>query len=97
MFDAQLLPLGGGESGNSLGVRLSSNNSPQKSYSRSSSRLSYEDTFDDSEFSGPFVVDDDDTTDLGSRYMDKPLLNSGSLLLYFTYLLSSSRENYLIL
>lgn len=63
----QLLPLGGGESGNSLGVRLSSNSSPQKSYSRSSSRLSYEDTFDDSEFSGPFVVDDDDTTDPGSR------------------------------
>lgn len=63
----KLLPLGGGESGNSLGVRLSSNSSPRKSYSRSSSRLSYEDTFDDSEFSGPFVVDDDDTTDPGSR------------------------------
>lgn len=93
----QLLPLGGGESGNSLGVRLSSNSSPRISYSRSSSRLSYEDTFDDSEFSGPFVVDDDDTTDPGSRYVDKPLLNSGSYFFYITYHFSSPRENYFLL
>lgn len=87
-FVVQPLPLGGGESGNSLGLRFSSNSSPRKSYSRSSSRLSYEDTYDDSEFSGPFVVDDDDMTDLGSRYVDSPLLNFGSLLFYITYLSS---------
>ncbi|KAJ0647776.1 putative HORMA domain superfamily protein [Helianthus annuus] len=49
------------------GVKISSNSSPHKSYSRSFSRLSFEDSFDDSEFSGPFVVDDDDLMDPGSR------------------------------
>lgn len=48
-------------------MRISSSSSPQKSFSRSSSRLSLEDDFDDSEFSGPFIVDDDDLTDAGSR------------------------------
>ncbi|VFQ63523.1 unnamed protein product [Cuscuta campestris] len=45
------------------------NISPQKSFSRSSSRLSYQDEYEDSEFSGPFVVDDDDgdMTDHGNR------------------------------
>ncbi|PSS30286.1 Autophagy-related protein like [Actinidia chinensis var. chinensis] len=51
----------------SSGVKLSSNSSPQKSFSRSSSKLSFQDDFDDSEFSGPFVVDDDDMADRGSR------------------------------
>lgn len=49
------------------GVKISSNNSPHKSFSRSCSRLSFEDSYDDSEFSGPFVVDDDDLIDHGSR------------------------------
>ena len=48
-------------------MKLSSNSSPQKSFSRSSSKLSFQDDFDDSEFSGPFVVDDDDMADRGSR------------------------------
>ncbi|KAK9062248.1 hypothetical protein SSX86_019434 [Deinandra increscens subsp. villosa] len=47
------------------GVKISSNSSPHKSF-RSFSRLSFEDSYDDSEFSGPFVVDDDDTMDPGS-------------------------------
>ncbi|KAG5534100.1 hypothetical protein RHGRI_022290 [Rhododendron griersonianum] len=55
------------ETGRYSGVRISSCSSPQKSFSRSSSRLSLEDDFDDSEFSGPFIVDDDDLTDAGSR------------------------------
>ncbi|CAH9123233.1 unnamed protein product [Cuscuta epithymum] len=47
---------------------MHTNISPQKSFSRSSSRLSYQDDYDDSEFSGPFVVDgDDDMTDHGNR------------------------------
>lgn len=46
---------------------MSSNSSPQKSVSRSSSRLSFQDDYDDSEFSGPFVVDEDDVTEMGSR------------------------------
>ena len=51
----------------SSGVKLSSNSSPQKSFSRSSSKLSFQDDFDDSEFSGPFVVDSDDMPDRGGR------------------------------
>lgn len=51
------------------GVKISSNSSPHKSFSRSCSRLSFEDSYDDSEFSGPFVVDDDELIDhgIGSR------------------------------
>ncbi|KAF6148930.1 hypothetical protein GIB67_028767 [Kingdonia uniflora] len=36
--------------------------------SRSSNRLSFQDEFDDSKFSCPFVVDDDNLTDPGLRY-----------------------------
>ncbi|KAL8246678.1 hypothetical protein R6Q59_007894 [Mikania micrantha] len=49
------------------GVKILSNSSPHKSSFRSFSRLPFEDSYDDSEFSGPFVVDDDDTMDPGSR------------------------------
>lgn len=45
------------------GVKISANSSPHKS----SSRLSFEDSYDDSEFSGPFVVDDDEVMDPRSR------------------------------
>nr|XP_043634791.1 autophagy-related protein 13b isoform X2 [Erigeron canadensis] len=48
-------------------VKISSNSSPHKSFSRSFSRLSFEDSYDDSEFSGPFVVDDDEMMDHSSR------------------------------
>ncbi|XVF61846.1 hypothetical protein PTKIN_Ptkin08bG0166800 [Pterospermum kingtungense] len=47
-------------------VKVSSNNSPRMSFSRSSSR-SFQDDFDDSEFPCPFDVEDDDMLDLGSR------------------------------
>ncbi|XP_075501467.1 autophagy-related protein 13b-like [Primulina tabacum] len=47
-------------------VKPSSNSSPPKSLSRSSSRLSFQDDYDDSEISGPFFIDDD-TTDPLSR------------------------------
>lgn len=59
--------LGRDESGRFLGLRISSNSSPRISFSRSSSRLSIPDDFDDSEFACPFVVDDDDMMDPGSR------------------------------
>lgn len=52
------------------GVKISSNNSPHKSSSRSFSRLSFEDSYDDSDFSGPFVLDDDGIMDPGSRYVN---------------------------
>lgn len=55
------------EAGRMSRVESSSNISPPKSFSRSSSRFSYQDDYDDSDFSGPFVVDDDDMTDLGTR------------------------------
>lgn len=55
------------ETGRYSGVKISSGTSPQKSFSRSSSRLSLEDDFGDSEFSGPFIVDDDDIIYAGSR------------------------------
>ncbi|XP_059624437.1 autophagy-related protein 13b [Cornus florida] len=63
----KLFSFGKDETGKFSGVKISSDSSPQKSFSRSSSRLSFQDDFDDSEFSGPFVVDDDDMTDPGSR------------------------------
>ncbi|KAF2293198.1 hypothetical protein GH714_038991 [Hevea brasiliensis] len=49
-----------------LGVKTSSNSSPQISFSRSSSR-SFQDDFDDPDFPCPFDVEDDDMTDPGSR------------------------------
>lgn len=49
-----------------FGTRISSSDSPQISFSRSSSR-SLQDDFDDPEFDCPFDVDDDDMTDPGSR------------------------------
>lgn len=51
-------------------VKISSSNSLQKSYSRSSSRFSFQYDFDDIEFSGPFVVDDDGMSDPSSRSDD---------------------------
>jgi autophagy-related protein 13 len=48
------------------GVKIAPNTSPQVSFSRSSSR-SYQDDFDETDFTCPFDVDDDDTTDPGSR------------------------------
>ncbi|KAI5405100.1 hypothetical protein KIW84_052034 [Lathyrus oleraceus] len=48
------------------GVKIAPSSSPQISFSRSSSR-SYQDDFDDTDFICPFDVDDDDTTDPGSR------------------------------
>lgn len=64
-------------------VKISS--SPQKSYSRSFSRLSFEDSYDDSEFSGPFVVDDDDLMDHGSRYVSITLISHNSWMLSTYY------------
>ncbi|CAK9162558.1 unnamed protein product [Ilex paraguariensis] len=63
----KLFSLGKDDTGKLSGVKMSSNSSPQKSVSRGSSRLSFQDDYDDSEFSGPFIVDDDDMTDPGSR------------------------------
>ncbi|XP_050206195.1 autophagy-related protein 13b [Mercurialis annua] len=48
------------------GMKISSNCSPQISYSRSSSR-SYQDDFDESDFPCPFDLEEDDMTDPGSR------------------------------
>ncbi|XP_021728099.1 autophagy-related protein 13b-like [Chenopodium quinoa] len=56
--------LGRDESGRYSGPRVSTNSSPGISFSRSSSRPSIHDDFDDTEFACPFVVDDDD---MGSR------------------------------
>nr|GMD56617.1 autophagy-related protein 13A [Ipomoea batatas] len=42
---------------------LSSSGSPRVGFSRSSSRLSFQDDLDDSDFSCPFIVDDVDTSD----------------------------------
>jgi len=63
----QLFSLGKDESRKYSGVKMSANSSPQISISRSSSR-SYQDDFDDTDFTCPFDVDDDDITDPGSRY-----------------------------
>ncbi|GAB4847717.1 hypothetical protein Ancab_026779 [Ancistrocladus abbreviatus] len=63
---AEKVALGRDESGRLSGVRLSSNSSPRISFSRSSSRLSIQDDFDDAEFACHFV-DDDDMMDPGDR------------------------------
>ncbi|XP_075493676.1 LOW QUALITY PROTEIN: autophagy-related protein 13b-like [Primulina tabacum] len=55
------------EPGKMSAVKPSINSSPSKSFSRSSSRLSFQDDYDDSEFSGPFFVDDEDMIDPLSR------------------------------
>ncbi|GFP95422.1 autophagy-related protein 13 [Phtheirospermum japonicum] len=62
----KLFSFGKGEPGKMV-VKPSSHSSPSKSFSRSSSRLSFQDDYDDTEFSGPFIVDDDDMIDPGSR------------------------------
>ncbi|XP_020215793.1 autophagy-related protein 13b [Cajanus cajan] len=62
----KLFSLGKEESRKYSGVKISANSSPQISISRSSSR-SYQDDFDDADFTCPFDVDDDDMTDPGSR------------------------------
>ncbi|GMH24501.1 hypothetical protein Nepgr_026344 [Nepenthes gracilis] len=64
---AEKFSLGRDESGRLSGVRISSNSSPRISISGSSSRLSIQDDFDDSEFACPFVVDEDDMIDRGGR------------------------------
>lgn len=48
------------------GVKMPSNSSPQRSFSRSSTR-SFQDDFDESEFPCPFDVDDYDIADPGNR------------------------------
>lgn len=61
----QLLAFSKDEPGKMLVVKPSSNSLPSKSFS---SRLSFQDDDDDSEFSGAFVFDDeDDTMDPDSR------------------------------
>ncbi|KAH7855374.1 hypothetical protein Vadar_024143 [Vaccinium darrowii] len=49
---------------------LSSSDSPRIGFSRSSSKLSFQDDFDDLDFSGPFIVDDVDTSDSPVRFQN---------------------------
>ncbi|KAF9603781.1 hypothetical protein IFM89_037867 [Coptis chinensis] len=49
---------------------VSSSGSPRIGFSRSSSRLSFQDDFDDLDFSCPFAVDDVDTSNSQSRTLD---------------------------
>lgn len=51
---------------------LSSSSSPRIGFSRSSSRLSFQDELDDVEFSCPFDVDDVYSSDSHTRYFDLP-------------------------
>lgn len=62
----KLFSLGKDESQKYSGAKIVANSLPQISFSRSSSR-SYQDDFDDTDFTCPFDVDDDDITDPGSR------------------------------
>lgn len=50
---------------------LSSSDSPRIGFSRTSSRLSFQDELDDGDFSCPFDVDDVDPSDAQSRYFDR--------------------------
>ncbi|MED6158772.1 hypothetical protein PIB30_035882 [Stylosanthes scabra] len=62
----KLFPLGKDEPRKYSGIKISASSSPQISISRSSSR-SYQDDYDETDFTCPFDVDDDDLTDPGSR------------------------------
>jgi len=49
------------------GIKFSSSGSPRFPFSRSSSKLSYQDDIEDEEFSYPFAVDDDEMSECRSR------------------------------
>ncbi|KAL9245675.1 hypothetical protein vseg_019299 [Gypsophila vaccaria] len=76
--------LGRDESGRYSGARMSSNSSPRISFSRSSSRRSTQDDFDDPEFACPFDVEYDDMIGGRSGSFDQkgqhydPLTRGGS-------------------
>jgi hypothetical protein len=55
---------------------LSSSGSPRIGFSRSSSRLSFQDDLEDDDFSCPFDVDDVDTSDSHARYLYLPQIFS---------------------
>ncbi|KAJ0973329.1 hypothetical protein J5N97_021288 [Dioscorea zingiberensis] len=61
------LSFGKDETGNLPGLKLSSCTSPRIPFSRSSSRLSFLDEFDDSDFACPFAVDVEDIGDSCNR------------------------------
>jgi autophagy-related protein 13 len=62
---------------------LSSSGSPRVGFSRSSSRLSFQDDFDDDDdFSCPFDVDDVDTSDSHARYFEIAGISSVYLTVY---------------
>ncbi|KAK9145949.1 hypothetical protein Sjap_005852 [Stephania japonica] len=66
------------DSGHFSGL-VSSSGSPRIGFSRSSSRLSFQDDLDDCEFSCPFAVDDVDSSDSQPRVVDgKESYESGS-------------------
>ena len=61
---------------------LSSSGSPRIDFSRSSSRLSFQDDLDDGDFSCPFDVDDVDTSDSHARYFEIAGISSVYLTVY---------------
>jgi autophagy-related protein 13 len=62
---------------------LSSSGSPRVGFSRSSSRLSFQDDLDDDDdFSCPFDVDDVDTSDSHARYFEIAGISSVYLTVY---------------
>ncbi|KAJ9186940.1 hypothetical protein P3X46_002454 [Hevea brasiliensis] len=67
----KILKDGKDDSGRFSGL-LSSSGSPHIGFSRSSSRLSFQDDLDDGDFSCPFDVDDVDTSDSPNRYFSFP-------------------------
>lgn len=73
----KLFSLGKDETGGLSGVKFSSNSSPRISFSRSSSRLSFQDDLDDCEFALPFFVDDDDI--IGPHSRPEPFDQKGQL------------------
>jgi hypothetical protein len=73
---------------------LSSSGSPRIGFSRSSSRLSFQDDLEDDDFSCPFEVDDVDTSDSYARYLYLPQIFScdkmaGIISVYLTNILFS--------
>ncbi|KAL6005503.1 hypothetical protein ACLOJK_006070 [Asimina triloba] len=70
----KVFSLGKEEALNFTGPKISSSSSPRFPLPRSSSRLPFQDDFDDPEFSCPFAADDDDIMDPSNRYSPKSSL-----------------------
>ncbi|KAK1397197.1 hypothetical protein POM88_007060 [Heracleum sosnowskyi] len=75
---------------------LSSSGSPRIGFSRSSSRISFQDDLDDCDFSCPFIVDDVDNSDLQARNTQMLLYYCHELLKFCVFLYKENATGYAV-